>query len=46
MEVITGWDSELHGNSDAQKTPTAISFAPKAKVNYGYEIPCNAKQVK
>ncbi len=46
MEVITSWDSDLHGNSDEQKTPTAISFGTKAKVNWGYGIPRDAEQVK
>ncbi len=46
MEVISSWDSDLRSNSDEQKTPTAISFAPKGKVNWGYGIPCDAEQIK
>ena len=46
MEVISSWDSDLRSNSEEQKTPTAISFAPKAKVNWGYGVPCDAEQIK
>ncbi|KAH6856361.1 hypothetical protein B0I37DRAFT_425624 [Chaetomium sp. MPI-CAGE-AT-0009] len=46
MEVISSWDSELHSNSDEEKTPTAISFGPKGKVNWGYGIPFDSQQGK
>lgn len=46
MEVISSWDSELHSSSDEEKTPTAISFGPKGKVNWGYNIPFYAEQGK
>ncbi|KAJ4300152.1 hypothetical protein N0V88_002821 [Collariella sp. IMI 366227] len=45
-EVISSWNSELHTNTDEEKTPTAISFGPKNKVSWGYNIPYDAKQVK
>jgi molecular chaperone DnaK (HSP70) len=46
MEVISSWDSELHSSSDEEKTPTAISFESKGKVNWGYNIPFDADQGK
>ncbi len=46
IDVITSWPSELHSNSDEQKAPTAISFAAKGKVNWGYGIPTDADQLK
>ena len=46
MEVISSWDSDLRSNSDEQKTPTAISFAPKRKVIWGYGVPGDAEQIK
>ncbi len=46
MEVISSWESDLLSNSDRQKTPTAISFAPKAKVDWGHGIPCDAEKIE
>jgi molecular chaperone DnaK (HSP70) len=46
MEVITSWDSELHSSSDEEKTPTVISFNPKGKVGWGYNVGFDAEQGK
>ena len=46
MEVVTSWDSELHSSADEEKAPTAISFDPKGKVSWGYNIPFDAEQGK
>ncbi|KAK3905691.1 hypothetical protein C8A05DRAFT_12540, partial [Staphylotrichum tortipilum] len=45
-EVITSWPSELHSNSDEQKSPTVISFATKGKADWGYSILGDAEQLK
>ena len=46
MEVISSWDSDLHSSSEEEKTPTAISFGPKKKATWGYNIPFDAEQGK
>ncbi len=46
MEIVSSWDSNLHSNSDNQKTPTALSFGPKTNVNWGYGIPHDAEQIR
>jgi molecular chaperone DnaK (HSP70) len=46
IEVISSWDAELPSNSDEDKTPTAISFGPKNKVSWGYNIPPGSAQAQ
>ncbi|KAL2132597.1 hypothetical protein VTI74DRAFT_3620 [Chaetomium olivicolor] len=46
MEVIASWDFELHASSDEEKTLTPISFGPKNKVSWGYNIPFDVEQFK
>jgi len=46
MEVISSWDAEFHSSSDEEKTPTAISFGPKKRVTWGYNIPYEAEQAR
>jgi molecular chaperone DnaK (HSP70) len=46
MEVIASWDTDLHSTADEEKSPTAISFGPKNKVSWGYNIPFDADQLR
>ncbi|KAH6635068.1 actin-like ATPase domain-containing protein [Chaetomium sp. MPI-SDFR-AT-0129] len=46
IKGISSWDSQLHSNSNENKTPTAVSFKPKGRINWGYGIPSDAQQIQ
>ncbi|KAK4146080.1 uncharacterized protein C8A04DRAFT_35346 [Dichotomopilus funicola] len=46
IKGISSWDSQLHSNSNENKTPTAVSFKSKGRINWGYGIPSDAQQIQ
>jgi molecular chaperone DnaK (HSP70) len=44
IEVITSWESDLHGNSDEDKAPTVLSH--KEGVRWGYDVPPESDQIR